>query len=152
MGKVYKGYELMKAIINGDLKINQRVQSKNGNVYIVTNEEGLLADDEDNTIIDCFSSLGELLITEFEVLENEEIDIQEIKELWGNVVGDSNQCRDDFMIKNRNKINEIIKVVNKMQLNNKRNKKYCQNCGAELNAENRALKNMCNECKYGLDR
>ncbi len=30
-------------------------------------------------------------------------------------------------------------------------KKYCCNCGVELNSENRALNNMCNECKYGLD-
>lgn len=30
-------------------------------------------------------------------------------------------------------------------------KKYCCNCGVELNSENRVLNNMCNECKYGLD-
>ena len=30
-------------------------------------------------------------------------------------------------------------------------KEYCCNCGVELNNKNKALNNMCNECKYGLD-
>lgn len=30
-------------------------------------------------------------------------------------------------------------------------KKYCSCCGVELNKDNKALNNMCNECKYGLD-
>lgn len=30
-------------------------------------------------------------------------------------------------------------------------KEYCCNCGVELNSKNKALNNMCNECKYGLD-
>ena len=30
-------------------------------------------------------------------------------------------------------------------------REYCCTCGVELNSENKALNNMCNECKYGLD-
>lgn len=28
---------------------------------------------------------------------------------------------------------------------------YCCNCGAKLNEYNKALNNMCKECKYGID-
>lgn len=81
---------------------------------------------------------------EIEVLEDEEINIQEMKEYKTEY---TERCID---IEVREKINEIIRAVK--QLDNKINKEYCQNCGVELNAKNRALKNMCNECKYGLDR
>lgn len=30
-------------------------------------------------------------------------------------------------------------------------KEYCECCGSELTKENKALGNMCNECKYGLE-
>ena len=30
-------------------------------------------------------------------------------------------------------------------------REYCCTCGVELNSKNKALNNMCNECKYGLD-
>lgn len=40
--------------------------------------------------------------------------IDSIEELWGNCVGDSNQCRDDFMLKNRAKINELVRKYNKL--------------------------------------
>lgn len=31
------------------------------------------------------------------------------------------------------------------------NKEYCECCETELTKENKALNNMCNECKYGLE-
>ena len=48
---------------------------------------------------------------DFELIEDQTIDIDSIEELWGNCVGDSNQCRDDFMLKNIAKINELVKVA-----------------------------------------
>ena len=30
-------------------------------------------------------------------------------------------------------------------------KEYCECCGVEITKENKALDNMCNECKYGLE-
>ena len=38
---------------------------------------------------------------------------------------------------------EILNIIEERQ--------YCCNCGVELNSENKALDNMCNECKYGLE-
>lgn len=46
-----------------------------------------------------------------------------------------------------NKINELVNKVN--ELDRKINKKYCCNCGVELDKNNTALPNMCKECKYG---
>lgn len=42
-------------------------------------------------------------------------------------------------------------VLAKEILNIIEQKQYCCNCGVELNSENKALDNMCNECKYGLE-
>lgn len=44
---------------------------------------------------------------------------------------------------------EIIKLG--IEKYAERKKEYCCNCGVELNNKNKALNNMCNECKYGLD-
>ena len=41
--------------------------------------------------------------------------------------------------------------VRKEILNIIEQKQYCCSCGVELNSENKALDNMCNECKYGLE-
>lgn len=37
---------------------------------------------------------------------------------------------------------EILNIIEERQ--------YCCNCGVELNSENKALDNMCNECKYRI--
>lgn len=55
--------------------------------------------------------IKELALAEFELIEDQAIDIDSIEELWGNCVGDSNQCRDDFMLKNRIKINELVRAL-----------------------------------------
>ena len=39
---------------------------------------------------------------------------KEIKELWANTIGDSEQCRDKFALDNRDKINELVRAVNKL--------------------------------------
>lgn len=46
-------------------------------------------------------------------------------------------------------INQIIRAVK--QLDKKLHEEYCINCSVKLDDNNRALPNMCNECKYGID-
>ncbi len=48
-----------------------------------------------------------------------------------------------------NKINELVKAINEIRKD--LNKEHCCCCGVEITDENRALHNMCNECKYGID-
>lgn len=43
----------------------------------------------------------------------------------------------------------LIKALNEME--KPIEKEHCCNCGVEITDENRALHNMCNECKYGID-
>lgn len=49
---------------------------------------------------------------------NEEVKVieetKEIEELFSNTIGGSWQCRDDFALKNREKINELVRAVNKL--------------------------------------
>lgn len=41
-------------------------------------------------------------------------------------------------------LEEILNII-------KGEKKYCNNCGVELNDTNKALESICNDCKYGLE-
>ena len=82
----------------------------------------------------------------FELIEEQQdIDIQELEELRLISGPVSN-----FIIDNRNKINELIRAIK--QLDKNVNKKHCEVCGVELDQNNTALPNMCWECKYGEER
>lgn len=63
------------------------------------------------TLLTEFLTLANIVSLDFELIEDNNIDIEE---LWGNCVGDSNQCRDDFMLKNRAKINELVRKYNEL--------------------------------------
>lgn len=54
--------------------------------------------------------IKELLRAEIKPIEEN----KEIEELWANTIGSSKQCRDDFALKNRRKINELVRAVNKL--------------------------------------
>ncbi len=58
-----------------------------------------------------------LIVCDWEIKEKEEAteENKEIEELWGNTIGNSKQCRDDFALKNRLKINELVRTVNKLR-------------------------------------
>ena len=45
----------------------------------------------------------------------------------------------------------LISVLELQVQNNQMSTEYCSNCGVQLDEHNKALKNMCNECKYGID-
>lgn len=88
------------------------------------------------------------------VEENKQTDIQEIEELnyytiLSLVEGKFEENADKELQKFSNKINEIIRVVNKTY--KEMHKEYCQNCGDKLTKENKYMEGMCNECKYGID-
>lgn len=95
MGKVYKGYELMQAIAEGEIKSNQRVNSTD-KTYIDCKIDFILKDNAKN-----------IMNKDFELIEN----IREMnpKEIY---------FKDGTDIVNKimyDKINEIIREVNKMQ-------------------------------------
>lgn len=89
------------------------------------------------------SILVECLNDEVEILED---NTEEIEELTYYCIGNAKSTDQTKMI---DKINELVRIVNSIRKNI--DKEYCCCCGVEITDENRALHNMCNECKYGID-
>lgn len=110
MSKVYKGYELIKAIAAGEIKENTRFREMEENRYYIVKDRKLW-EQEDIGIYN--SKLENLQITYgvFELIEDEEIDIQSIEELDTHTF-DSNART--ITIQNRNKINEILEAVKQL--------------------------------------
>ncbi len=116
MGKVYKGYELMKAIAEGEVRqktrfldlTDKREQSNGSRKHYYSYKNG-------NFIQEGFggSNILKILNHDFKLLEEEEIDIQEIEEL--EVYMSTNEYNWQNVDENRMKINEIIREVKKMQ-------------------------------------
>ena len=101
-----KGYELIKAITERKIKNNTTIKVKMGNTYKATlKHENLMlkweSGDFDTSIL-CSAE------ADFEVIEqNKEIEELEISESNTEII-------DDFVIKNREKINELVRAVNKI--------------------------------------
>lgn len=113
MNKTYKGYELIKAISEGNIKSGSKIE-----VHNLSLADNLITTIEINSSGSLVWKTGEfdtsMLSNEyyyFKLVEDNNIDIEE---LWGNCVGDSNQGRDDFMFKNRAKINELVQAVKQL--------------------------------------
>ncbi len=83
-----------------------------------------------------------------ETVEILEDNTEEIEELFDYRTGENDLYNDNFDDMFR-KINELVKAVNEIRKD--MNKEQCCCCGAEITDENRALHNMCKECKYGID-
>ncbi len=94
---------------------------------------------------DLFLHIGILkeLDTEIGILED---NTEEIEELTYYCIGNAKSTDQTKMI---DKINELVKVVKEIRKD--LNKEHCCCCGVEITDENRALHNMCKECKYGID-
>lgn len=77
----------------------------------------------------------------FELIEDETIDVESIEKL-----NELSDCEERNI-----KINELIQAVKQLDKKVKEleNKEYCQVCGVELTEENKYMKNMCYDCKYG---
>lgn len=118
MGKVYEVYELLEAIANGEIteKSNFIVRGGTYDGHKAHYQKG-------NIIINSFGQnvmMGTKLLSEdctFELLEDEEIDKREIEEL--NVPISTHDYNWQDVDRNRMKINEMIRVINKMQKDNK---------------------------------
>lgn len=149
--KIYKGYQLMKAIADGEIEEGSRFKVKalwNGS-YVYDNRIAIvkyknIVYEEEEEIITSWTIIN----SEFELIEDETIDIESINELLK--IEPYEADKTDIVI-NRNKINEILKWAKQQEKRIKKleNKEYCQVCGVELTEENRYMNGMCNDCKYG---
>jgi len=97
-------------------------------------------------------------------LENEIEMYKDFKEIANMKMGDRNVIRAIKNYKTLDKVTEecrkqmttyedsILEIFPQKILNIiEGEREYCCTCGVELNSKNKALNNMCNECKYGLD-
>lgn len=97
MGKIYKGWELIKAIEDGEIKNGSRFNIHRTYSAIAVLEEGMLHMENGNKRI---LTTNDLLIYTFELIQDE-IDIDSIEELKG-IVEYSTE---------RNTINQLIQAV-----------------------------------------
>ena len=154
--KIYKGYELIKAIADGKIKDETKFKIKGlANVYKY--EFGTFISEETGEELDDILSTEGIARAVFELIEDE-IDINNIKELYINdktkTIGEDEikfwTGRNlDIVLGNR--INALINWAKQAdkEIKSIKKKECCQVCGVELTEENKALPNMCNECKYG---
>lgn len=108
MGKTYIGYELVQAIAEGKIKEGSKFKIHRTVGAIAILEKGTLHFTEGNKRN---LTINDLLIYTFELIEDEEIDIQSIEELDTHTF-DSNTRT--ITIQNRNKINEILEAVKQL--------------------------------------
>ena len=115
MGKTYKGWELMKAIADGEIKEGRKIKG-NGNITYIFNGRCFERVDYDCFLTEDYDDIR-LATTEFELIEDEK-DIDNIKELYINdktkSVGEdaiANWTGRNLDITFANKINEILQAV-----------------------------------------
>lgn len=163
--KIYKGYELIKAIAEGEIKDGSRFIIC-GYKQIIKYNNGILYYVNDN-----FDEINSRVIISytFELIEDETIDIESIDELLVEQLKNREHTNADIymLAKRQNELVQAVKQLNKeikelksldIEISEKeinealkraRNKEYCQVCGVELTEENKYMKNMCYDCKYG---
>ena len=101
MGKIYIGWELMKAIADGEIKEGSKIKI-NEDIYIFC-EGNFISDSTINFLTGIYNDI-DFATAKFELIEDE-IDIDNIEEYKQE---HTERCID---IDIRNKINELIKVV-----------------------------------------
>ena len=110
MGKTYKGWELMKAIADGEIKEGSRFNVHRTYSAIAVLEDRILHFEDGSKRI---LTTNDLLIYTFELIEDE-IDIDSIEEL-NDTCYDVNIMSDDdlesYHNKTRTTINEILQAV-----------------------------------------
>ena len=110
MGKTYKGWELMKAIADGEIKEGSRFNVHRTYSAIAVLEDRILHLEDGNKRI---LTTNDLLIYTFKLIEDE-IDIDSIEEL-NDTCYDVNIMSDDdlesYHNKTRTTINEILQAV-----------------------------------------
>lgn len=111
MSKIYKGWELMKAIADGKIKNGTKIISKDcsNNRIICFNFNELYWKDNGESV---FNSIGlsDFLNDNFELIEYEvDINIDSIEELG--ISEKDNKVYSPIIIDNRIKINKLIQAV-----------------------------------------
>lgn len=122
--KIYKGYELIKAIAEGKIKEGSKFKVHRTVGAIAILEKGILHFTEGNKRN---LTINDLLIYTFELIEDEEIDINSIKEF--EIDGNDFIQTDLGAFKTRkmdiaflNKINELAKAVNQLDKRTRKEK------------------------------
>lgn len=116
MSKIYKGWELMKAIADGEIKEGRKIKG-NGNVTYIFNGGSFECIDHDCFLTDDYDNIG-LAITEFELIEDEE-DVEKIyctnnnQGMITNSSDDNEKERElrKYIVNNCKDIEEILQVV-----------------------------------------
>lgn len=125
MSKTYKGHELIKAIVDGEIKEGQQFNVyENGKLYFDTpvyyKNEVLK---HNGTLLTEFLTLRNILNLDFELIEDEKIDIQKVASIKYNfdketyIVKDINEAFKTFVKllgMQSNKINELVQAVNQI--------------------------------------
>lgn len=114
MSKIYKGWEVMKAIADGKIKNGTKIISKDcsNNRIICFNFNELYWKDNGESV---FNSIGlpDFLNDNFELIEYEvDINIDSIEELG--ISEKDNKVYSPIIIDNRIKINELIQAVKQL--------------------------------------
>lgn len=143
MGKIYKGWELIKAIADGEIKKGSRfIDTYSEYIYKKDGIDAELTLYKKDEITGAYSTPDYSYFVdnenEFELIEEDAIDIDNISELY------SASDTDD-------KINELVQAVKQLnkEIKELKSKEYCQVCGVELTEKNKYMKGMCYDCKYG---
>lgn len=142
MDKAYKGYELMKAIAEGEIRqetrfldLTDKREQNNGSrkhYYSYRNGNFIKEGTGGNNLLS-------ILNHDFKLLEDEKINTQEMEEL--NPYMSTTEYTWQDVDKNRMKINEIIRVVNGIQ--KELLKIICEQAAKELSEEFEKIKNNC---------
>lgn len=142
MDKAYKGYELMKAIAEGEIRqetrfldLTDKREQNNGSrkhYYSYRNGNFIKEGTGGNNLLS-------ILNHDFKLLEDEKINTQEMEEL--NLYMSTIEYTWQDVDKNRMKINEIIRVVNGIQ--KELLKIICEQAAKELSEEFEKVKNNC---------
>ena len=148
MSKTYKGYELIKAIADGEIKEDTKFREMVENRYYIFKDRELW-EQEDTGIYNSKLENLQIIYGAFELIEDE-IDIDNIEELdkckfeHGNTIS---YQESEFI----DKVNELVQVVKQLnkEIKELKSKEYCQVCGVELTEKNKYMKGMCYDCKYG---
>lgn len=150
----YKGYELMQAIAEGNIKEESKFLCSTGDTYVYHDNYGLAYLDsetlQEKDVIECSYSYSIWLNFEFELIEEDEINIQEMEEqttkMSFNFHKDSYTAHEidynfekitEYLNMYNNKQNELIKAVKQLD-----KQIHCRVCGKEL-----AIKyGLCEKC------
>lgn len=156
--------ELLNKIANGEIKHCTRFKY-NEKIFTYARYDIDKCDTE--TVVDdnykkLFSSDYEFNLNDkVELIEEDSIDIQRIEDLDlfdnGTSFNDIRTIIESYDL-NFQQINDKIKELNRavkqldIEIKELKEEEYCCNCGVELTEENKALHNMCWDCKYGEEK